>query len=60
MALPALFITSSWLSLLYPLYYVGLFIPRERDDEVLCKQKYGDAWVEYVKLVPYRIVPYVY
>jgi protein-S-isoprenylcysteine O-methyltransferase Ste14 len=42
------------------LYYVGLFLPRERDDERMCKAKYGDVWTEYVKAVPYRIVPGVY
>jgi delta14-sterol reductase len=60
LSLPALLCTSSWLSLLYPLYYVALFVPRERDDEALCKQKYGEAWKTYVQQVPYRIVPFVY
>ena len=60
LALPAVLSTGSLVSLLYPVYYVLLFVPRERDDEALCKAKYGDAWKAYVQLVPYRIVPFVY
>ena len=26
---------------LYPLYYVALLLPRERDDDVRCAAKYG-------------------
>ena len=46
--------------LLYPLYYVALFIPRQIDDDALCKKKYGAKWDEYCKAVPYRIVPGVW
>jgi delta14-sterol reductase len=60
LALPAVLCTGSGLSLLYPLYYVLLFVPRERDDEAMCRQKYGSVWAAYVDRVPYRIVPYVY
>ena len=46
---------------LYPLYYVALFIPRQIDDDVQLKAKYGDkAFAEYTRRVPYRIVPGVY
>ncbi|KAI8615216.1 ergosterol biosynthesis ERG4/ERG24 [Chytriomyces sp. MP71] len=45
---------------LYPLYYLALFIPRERDDHVICKRKYGKVWDEYCARVPYRIVPGLY
>jgi protein-S-isoprenylcysteine O-methyltransferase Ste14 len=48
---------AAWL---YPIYYVLLFITRERDDDKRCREKYGDLWVEYCKRVPYRIIPYVY
>ena len=60
LALPGLLCTPSWLSLAYPVYYVLLFLPRERDDEALCKAKYGAVWDVYVAKVPSRIVPGVY
>jgi protein-S-isoprenylcysteine O-methyltransferase Ste14 len=45
---------------LYPLYYVGLLFPRQIDDDKRCAAKYGPLWKEYVKRVPYRIIPYLY
>lgn len=48
------------LAWLYPVYYVLLFVTRERDDDWRCAQKYGAEWEEYRKLVPYRLVPFVY
>ncbi|KAI3392181.1 hypothetical protein diail_6099 [Diaporthe ilicicola] len=45
---------------LYPLYYVLLFITRERDDDKRCQEKYGALWDEYCRQVPYRIIPYIY
>lgn len=45
---------------LYPLYYLGLLLPRERADERRCAAKYGDLWKEYVRRVPRRIVPGLY
>lgn len=42
---------------LYPLYYVALFIPREIEDGKICRAKYGKAWLDYEKQVPWRIVP---
>lgn len=45
---------------LYPLYYVVLLVPRERDDDRRCAAKYGALWSAYTKRVRYRIVPYVY
>eukprot|EP01087_Luapelamoeba_hula_P023505 TRINITY_DN8654_c0_g1_i1.p1 TRINITY_DN8654_c0_g1~~TRINITY_DN8654_c0_g1_i1.p1 ORF type:complete len:420 (-),score=58.73 TRINITY_DN8654_c0_g1_i1:13-1272(-) len=50
----------SWVPWLYPLYYVALLFPREREDSRVCALKYGDEWLEYCKRVPYRIVPYFY
>ncbi len=32
---------------LYPLYYVLLLVPRERDDDRRCARKYGALWDEY-------------
>ena len=48
------------LALTYPVYYIVLFIPRQMDDDALCKKKYGEIWVEYTDKVKYRIVPFVY
>ena len=51
----------SCVALFYPLYYVLLFIPRQADDDTICRGKYGDkVWDEYEKLVPYRIAPFLY
>ncbi len=49
-----------WMVWLYPLYYVLLFLGRERADERRCAEKYGELWSEYVKLVPKRIIPWIY
>ena len=45
---------------LYPLYYVALLFPRERDDDRRCAEKYGPLWGQYTQRVKYRIIPYVY
>jgi delta14-sterol reductase len=44
----------------YPLYYLAIFIPRAIDDDAVCLAKYGPVWQAYTKLVPYRLVPYVW
>ena len=45
---------------LYPLYYVALLFPRQYDDDKRCALKYGPLWDEYLKKVPYRIIPKIY
>ena len=45
---------------LYPLYYVALLVPRERDDDRRCANKYGSLWEQYRRKVRWRIVPGVY
>jgi protein-S-isoprenylcysteine O-methyltransferase Ste14 len=45
---------------LYPLYYVLLLFPRQRDDDRRCAVKYGELWNEYKKRVPWKIIPHVY
>ncbi|MCB9754493.1 MAG: ergosterol biosynthesis protein [Myxococcales bacterium] len=45
---------------LYPLYYVALLLPRQRDDDRRCAAKYGALWAEYERRVPYRIIPGIY
>ena len=49
-----------WTTWLYPLYYVALLVPRERDDDRRCAAKYGALWTRYCEQVPYRIIPWVY
>ncbi len=48
------------LPLLYPLYYLILFVTRQIDDDAVCRTKYGVVWEEYTKAVPYRIFPGIY
>ena len=61
LALPAVAASHSPLALLYPLYYVALFVPRQIDDDRICAEKYGpEVWAEYVRAVPWRIVPGVW
>lgn len=46
---------------LYPIYYTLLFIYRQIDDDALMRRRYGDEVMdEYVRKVPYRMVPGVY
>jgi delta14-sterol reductase len=45
---------------LYPLYYVGLLVPRQLDDDRRCAAKYGPLWDQYVQTVRWRIIPWVY
>ena len=45
---------------LYPLYYVALLVPRERDDDRRCARKYGPLWEQYRQQAPWRIVPGIY
>ena len=45
---------------IYPLYYVLLFVARERADCERCREKYGRDWDEYCHRVPFRIVPLLY
>lgn len=52
-------LTNPW-AWLYPLYYVLLLFPRQMDDDKRCAEKYGPLWQEYLKKVPYRIIPKIY
>lgn len=45
---------------LYPLYYVALLVPRQRDDDRRCAEKYAELWKEYTRRVRWRIIPFVY
>jgi hypothetical protein len=45
---------------LYPIYYIVLLLPRQLADNKRCTLKYGMLWEQYVKKVPYRVIPYIY
>ena len=45
---------------LYPLYYVALLFPRERDDDRRCAEKYGALWDQYTAKVRSRLIPFIY
>jgi Delta14-sterol reductase len=60
LALPGVFSNLFLVPLMYPLYYVCLLFPREREDHAVCRLKYGPLWDEYTRRVRYRIIPYVY
>lgn len=45
---------------LYPVYYIALLFPRQIADDKRCARKYGALWEQYVKKVPYKIIPYIY
>ncbi|KAH0928683.1 hypothetical protein HID58_014410, partial [Brassica napus] len=51
---------SSPVPYFYPIYLLILLIWRERRDEERCAEKYKEIWPKYLRLVPYRILPYVY
>lgn len=44
----------------YIMYFAVLLIHRQRRDDENCEKKYGDDWHTYKKMVPYRIIPYIY
>jgi delta24(24(1))-sterol reductase len=44
----------------YLVFFLGVIFHRIGRDERKCKEKYGDMWVEYIKLVPYRFIPGVW
>ncbi|KAF9793038.1 ERG4/ERG24 ergosterol biosynthesis protein [Thelephora terrestris] len=44
----------------YPIYFFVLLVHRQLRDDEMCEVKYGEDWKAYKKLVPYRIIPYIY
>uniref|UniRef100_A0A673K234 Delta(14)-sterol reductase LBR n=1 Tax=Sinocyclocheilus rhinocerous TaxID=307959 RepID=A0A673K234_9TELE len=44
----------------YLIYLFTLLVHRNARDERQCRKKYGSAWEEYCKAVPYRIFPGIY
>ncbi|KAK1141872.1 C-24(28) sterol reductase [Aspergillus melleus] len=43
----------------YPVFFSVMIAHRARRDINKCRRKYGDAWREYEKQVPYLFIPYV-
>ncbi|KOS23407.1 Delta(24(24(1)))-sterol reductase [Escovopsis weberi] len=44
----------------YPVFFVCMISHRAARDIHRCRQKYGEAWLEYEKRVPYLFIPYVF
>ncbi len=48
----------------YPYFYVSflfiLLLDRAKRDDLRCANKYGEAWEQHCKKVPYKIFPYIY
>ncbi|PWN32829.1 putative ERG24-C-14 sterol reductase [Meira miltonrushii] len=44
----------------YFAFFVVLLVHRQLRDDAACQHKYGKDWTKYTKLVPSRIIPYVY
>ena len=41
----------------YAIYFCILLIHRSERDDHMCHEKYGDDWIKYKQLVPYRFIP---
>jgi 7-dehydrocholesterol reductase len=52
--------SRSVLGYVYVIFLTVLLVDRAYRDELRCAEKYGDAYVEYCKLVPAKMVPYIY
>ncbi|KAG0242588.1 7-dehydrosterol-delta 7-reductase [Mortierella sp. GBAus27b] len=44
----------------YIIYMTILLLHRIQRDHTRCKGKYGKYWEEYMRVVPYKLIPYVY
>lgn len=44
----------------YNIFLIVLLIHRIYRDEDKCETKYGKYWKDYCKVVPYRMIPYIY
>ena len=44
----------------YVLFLTLLLTDRAFRDDARCEAKYGSSWAQYSKLVPYKMVPYVW
>lgn len=57
-SVPALF--DNLLPYSYVIYLTILLTHRTFRDENKCRKKYGEAWAEYCKKVPYKMIPYIF
>ncbi|CAE6396224.1 unnamed protein product [Rhizoctonia solani] len=44
----------------YCSYFMILLLHRQMRDEEACRKKYGKDWDTYTRIVPWKIVPYIY
>ncbi|GFF22759.1 delta(24(24(1)))-sterol reductase [Aspergillus udagawae] len=44
----------------YPIFFACMITHRALRDIQRCRNKYGEAWVEYERQVPYLFIPYVF
>jgi 7-dehydrocholesterol reductase len=51
---------SHLLPYFYIIYMTILLVHRVLRDDTRCREKYGAYWEQYCKLVPYRILPYIF
>lgn len=56
-SLPALF--QNFIPYFYVCFLCVLLFSRAFRDEKRCRQKYGNCWEEYCKMVPYKIIPFI-
>lgn len=56
-SVPALF--TDFAPYFYVCFLTLLLLDRAFRDDKRCAKKYGEAWLDYCKLVPYKIIPYV-
>jgi delta14-sterol reductase len=45
---------------LYSIFIWSLLFTRFERDERKCLKKYGEDWKKYMKIVPYKIIPYIW
>ncbi|KAL1920089.1 uncharacterized protein VTP21DRAFT_1235 [Calcarisporiella thermophila] len=51
---------SHLLPYFYIVYMSILLLHRIQRDDTRCRGKYGKYWEEYCRLVPYKLIPYIY
>ena len=51
---------KTWLPYAYFIYLFILLFHRIYRDEQKCEKKYGVGYEQYKKLVPYRLIPYIF
>ena len=44
----------------YWVYLTILLMHRAKRDDTKCSAKYGEYWKEYCRVVPYKVIPYIY